>query len=188
MKLLHLVFVVGVRQSIEALVSGLWHGVDVVTLVVASDSSGQLHVFSHHGDSVGVDGTEVGVFEEASEIGFSGFLESDQGLGLESEFIVDTRSERSHDSVEWSSWQQHIGRLLISLDFSESDGAWSEPDLFLLLLALTLHSSFGGSSFLVDLLALGVNDGFGRRFLSFADLGSSVLCLWHLKKVKVSCK
>ena len=41
----------------------------------SSDSSGELDVLWHDGDSLGVDGAQVGVFEEADEVGLGSFLE-----------------------------------------------------------------------------------------------------------------
>ena len=45
----------------------------------ATDSASQLDVLGHDGDSLGVDGAEVGVFEESDEVGLAGFLESHDG-------------------------------------------------------------------------------------------------------------
>jgi hypothetical protein len=36
-----------------------------------------LDVLWHDGDSLGVDGAEVGVFEETNEVGLGGFLEGE---------------------------------------------------------------------------------------------------------------
>ena len=41
---------------------------------VSSDSLGQLQVSGHNGHSLGVDGAQVGVFEQGNEVGFSWFL------------------------------------------------------------------------------------------------------------------
>ena len=57
--------------------------------IVSSDSSGQLHVLLHQSDSVGVDRAQVCVLEEASDESLSGFLQSDDGLRLESETGID---------------------------------------------------------------------------------------------------
>ena len=46
---------------------------------VSSDSLGELDVSGHDGDSLGMDGAQVGVFEERDEVGLSGFLESQHG-------------------------------------------------------------------------------------------------------------
>ena len=42
---------------------------------VSSNSLGELEVSGHDGDSLGVDGAEVGVLEEGDQVSFSGFLE-----------------------------------------------------------------------------------------------------------------
>jgi len=62
----------------------------VVEVSLTTNSSGQLEVFFHDGDSFGVDGTLLGVLEQSYEIGLGGFLYSKESLGLESEFVVDT--------------------------------------------------------------------------------------------------
>ena len=49
------------------------------SLSFSSDSLGELHVLWHDGDSLGVDGAEVGVFEKSDHVGFSGFLEGKDG-------------------------------------------------------------------------------------------------------------
>ena len=41
----------------------------------SSDSACQLDVFWHDGDALGVDCAKVGVFEEADQVRFAGFLQ-----------------------------------------------------------------------------------------------------------------
>ena len=41
---------------------------------LASDTSGQLDVLWHDGDTLGVDSAQVGVLEQADQIGLSSFL------------------------------------------------------------------------------------------------------------------
>ncbi len=40
----------------------------------ASDSAGELDILGHDGDSLSVDGAQVGVFEEGDQVSFSSFL------------------------------------------------------------------------------------------------------------------
>jgi len=47
-----------------------------------SDSSCQLDVFLHNGDSFRVNGAQIGVFEEVDQKGFGGFLQCHDGLTL----------------------------------------------------------------------------------------------------------
>jgi hypothetical protein len=45
-----------------------------VSSALASDSARQLHVAGHDGDALGVQGAQVGVFEEADEVGLGRLL------------------------------------------------------------------------------------------------------------------
>merc|ERR1719464_2711195 len=64
------------------------------------DSAGELHVLWHDGDSLGVDGAEVGVLEKTNHVGLGSLLEGKDGGGLESELAsVPLRWRRS-------SWRQ----------------------------------------------------------------------------------
>ena len=51
---------------------------------LATDAAGELDVLGHDGDALGVDGAQVGVLEEANEVGLRGLLERDDGRRLES--------------------------------------------------------------------------------------------------------
>jgi hypothetical protein len=42
-----------------------------------SNTTSQLDVLGHDGDSLGVDGAQVGIFEQSNQVSFAGFL---QGL------------------------------------------------------------------------------------------------------------
>ena len=49
----------------------------------STDSPGQLDVLWHDGDSLGVDGAQVGVFEKADQVSLAGLLQSANGSALE---------------------------------------------------------------------------------------------------------
>lgn len=51
---------------------------------LATNATSQLDVLGHDCDSLGVDGTQVGIFKEANQIGFASFLQSHHGRALES--------------------------------------------------------------------------------------------------------
>ena len=67
---------------------------------VSSDSLGELEISGHDGDSLGVDGAEVGVFEQLDEVSFSSFLEGEDGRALESEFLLEFVGDFSDESLE----------------------------------------------------------------------------------------
>lgn len=166
----HLLLFVIVRELEELLIAGLRHGVTVVVVVITSNSSSQVHVLLHHSYSVGVDGAQVGVLEDAHQVGLRALLKGLHGVRGESQVVVNTVADGLDESLEWSSRQQEVGGLLVSLNFSQGHGSWSEPDL--LLVTLGLLDAFGGSSGLLvhlgsSLLGLGGN------------LRGSVLLFWH---------
>lgn len=84
----------------------------------SSDSSGQLHVLGHDGDSLGVDGAEVGVLEESDHVGLGGFLEGKDGGGLEPQVVLELRGDLSHESLEGQLPDEELSALLESSDFS----------------------------------------------------------------------
>jgi histone H3 len=108
---------------------------------LSSDSSGELHVLWHDGNSLGVDGAQVGVLEKTNHVGLGGFLEGKDGRGLESEVRLEVRSDLSNESLERKLSNEELSGFLESSDFSEGDGSWSESVWFL----HTSGSGGGGS-------------------------------------------
>jgi len=56
---------------------------------LSTDAAGELDVLWHDGNTFGVDGSEVGVFEESNEVGLGGFLEGENGGALETEVVLE---------------------------------------------------------------------------------------------------
>ena len=67
---------------------------------VSSDSLGELKVFGHDGNSLGMDSAEIGVFEQRDQVCFSGFLEGEHGLGLESNLLLELQGDFFDHSLE----------------------------------------------------------------------------------------
>ena len=59
-----------------------------------------LKISGHDGDSLGVDGAEVGVFEEGDEVGLGSFLKGQNSRALESKFLLELMGNFSHESLE----------------------------------------------------------------------------------------
>ena len=93
---------------------------------LTADSAGELHVLGHDGDSLGVDGAEVGVLEETDHVGLRGLLEGKDGGGLETEVVSELTGDLSDESLEWELSDEELSGLLESADLTESDGSWSE--------------------------------------------------------------
>ena len=60
---------------------------------LAADSSGQLDVFRHDGDSLGVDGAQVGVFEKTDQVGLASLLQGHDGRALEAQIRLEVLSD-----------------------------------------------------------------------------------------------
>ena len=88
-----------------------------------TDTSGQLDVLGHDGDTLGVDGAQVGVLEKADQVSFAGLLESHDGGALESEIGLEVLSDFSHQTLEWQLADEELSALLVTTDLSQGDGA-----------------------------------------------------------------
>jgi len=93
---------------------------------LSTDPPGQLDVLWHDGDSLGVDGAQVGVLEETDQVGFRSFLESHDGGALEPQIGFEILGDFSDQSLEWELSDQKFSGFLVSSDLSEGDGSWSE--------------------------------------------------------------
>jgi len=85
-----------------------------------------LDVLWHDGNSLGVDGAQVGVFEETNQVGFRGLLEGSNSGSLEAEIRLEVLSDFSDESLEGELSDEELSRLLVATDFSQSDGSGSE--------------------------------------------------------------
>ena len=171
-ELSHLLLLVGVWKLEELLVSGFWHGVTEVVVSITSDSSSEVHILLHDGNSVGVDGTKVGILENSDQVGLGTLLESLECVRGKSEVAVNTGGNRLDESHEWSSWD-HVGHgFLVLLDLSEGNSSWLESDLS--LLTISFLDSLGSSG---GLLSWSSSLGLGGNF------GGSVLLFWHFDRL-----
>ena len=76
---------------------------------VASDAFCQLKVLGHDCHSLGVDGAEVGVFEERNQVGLSCLLESQHCLALEPDFLFELSGALPHQSLEGKLSDEQVG-------------------------------------------------------------------------------
>ena len=124
-----------------------------------------------------MDGAEVGVFEKTNHVGLGGFLESEDSGGLESEIVLELRSDFSYESLEGKFSDEEFSALLESSDFSESDCSGSESVGFL-----------DTTSWLSGLLCLFVGDvlswGLSTGVLScslFSSCHFNLVCVFKFK-------
>ena len=98
---------------------------------LTTDSAGKLHILGHDGNSLGVDGAEVSVFEETDHVSLRGLLEGEDSGGLETELVSVLRCDLSDESLEGELSDEELGGLLETSDLTESDGTGSETVRFL---------------------------------------------------------
>jgi hypothetical protein len=133
---------------------------------LAADSAGELEVLGHDGHSLGVDGAEVGVLEQADKVGLGGLLEGEHGRRLEAEVVLELRSDLADESLEGELSDEELGALLEAADLAEGDGAGSEA------VGLLDATSGGGGSLLGLLVSDVLAGGLATGVLSSGLLGS----------------
>ena len=89
---------------------------------LATDTSGQLDVLGHDGDTLGVDGAQVGVFEETDQVSLGSFLESHDGRGLEAEIGLEVLGDLTDETLEGELADEKLGGLLVTTDLTKSHG------------------------------------------------------------------
>ncbi len=89
---------------------------------LSADAAGQLDVFGHDGDPLGVDGAQVGVLEQADQVSLAGLLQSHDGGALEAQVGLEVLSDLPHQALEGQLADQQLGGLLVAADLSQSHG------------------------------------------------------------------
>jgi histone H3 len=75
------------------------------------------------GDTLGVDGAQVGVLEEGDEVGLDGLLESTDGRGLEAEIRLEVLGDLTNKTLERQLADEKLGGLLVATNLTEGDGS-----------------------------------------------------------------
>ena len=89
---------------------------------LTTEAAGELDVLALDGDTLGVDGAEVGVLEEGDEVGLNRLLERTDGGALEAEVGLEVLGDLTDKTLERQLADEELGRLLVATDLTESDG------------------------------------------------------------------
>ena len=89
---------------------------------LTAETAGELDVLALDGDTLGVDGAEVGVLEEGDEVSLNGLLERTDGGALEAEVGLEVLGDLTNQTLEGELADEELGRLLVATDLTESDG------------------------------------------------------------------
>jgi len=92
---------------------------------LTTDAAGKLDVLGHDGDTLGVDGSQIGVLEQTNQVGLSSLLESQDSRALETEIGLEVLGNLTDETLEGELADQELGRLLVLSDLTESDGTGS---------------------------------------------------------------
>ena len=92
---------------------------------LSTDAAGQLNVLGHDGNTLGVDGAEVGILEEADEVGLSGLLEGKDGRSLEAKVALEVLGDLADEALERKLADEEVGGLLVTADLTQGDGTRS---------------------------------------------------------------
>jgi hypothetical protein len=84
---------------------------------------GQLDVLGHDGDTLGVDGAQGRVLEEADQVGPRGLLEGDDGGRLEAQVGLEVLGDLTDQALERELADQELGGLLVAADLAERNSS-----------------------------------------------------------------
>ena len=90
---------------------------------LATDAAGQLDVLGHDGDALGVDGAQVGVLEQAHQVGLGGLLQRQHGAGLEAQVGLEVLGNLTDQALEGQLADQQLRGLLVLADLAQGHGA-----------------------------------------------------------------
>ena len=80
---------------------------------LAADAAGELDILRHDGNALRVECAEVGIFEEADEVGLGSFLEGEDGRALEAEISVHVLGDLTDETLEGKLANEELGGLLV---------------------------------------------------------------------------
>jgi hypothetical protein len=88
-----------------------------------TETASQLDVLGLDGDTLGVDGAQVGILEEGDEVGLDGLLEGTDGGRLEAEVRLEVLGDLTNETLEGELADQELSGLLVPTDLTKSDGS-----------------------------------------------------------------
>jgi len=92
----------------------------------ATETPGQGEILWLNGDTLSVDGSQVGVLEEGDKISLGGLLEGHDCGGLEAQIGLEILSDFTNEALEGELPDEQFRRLLVPPNFTEGDGTGPE--------------------------------------------------------------
>jgi hypothetical protein len=91
---------------------------------LSSQSAGELDILGLNSDTLGMDSAQVGILEQADQVGLNGFLKSANGGRLEAEIGLEILRNLTNETLEGELSDEELSRLLVATDLTESDSSW----------------------------------------------------------------
>ena len=104
---------------------------------LSANAASQLNVLGHNGNTLSVDGAQVGVFEKTNKVGLGSLLEGKNGRSLEPKVTLEILSDLTNKTLEGELADEQVSGLLVPTDLTEGDGSGAVP-------VGLLHTSGGG--------------------------------------------
>ncbi len=90
---------------------------------LATNAAGQLNIFGHNGNSLGMDSAQVGVFEQPDEVGLRCFLQRHHCGTLEAKVALEVLSNFADQPLEGKFANEKFCGLLEFSNFTKSDSS-----------------------------------------------------------------
>ncbi len=90
---------------------------------LSTDTASQLDVLGHDGDTLSVDGAEVGVFKETDQVSLASLLQGHNSRALESQIGLEVLCDFTDQTLEGQLADQQLSALLVTTDLTEGHGA-----------------------------------------------------------------
>jgi hypothetical protein len=90
---------------------------------LSTDAASQLNVLRHDGDTLGMNGTQVGVLEQTNQVCLCRLLKSQDSGGLEAQVSLEVLSNLAYQALEGQLPDQKLRALLVLADFTKSNGS-----------------------------------------------------------------
>ena len=89
---------------------------------LTTETASELYILRLDGHTLGVDGSQVGVFKEPDQVSFRRFLQGTDGAALETQVGLEVLGDFSDETLEGQLADEQLGRLLVATDLTKSDG------------------------------------------------------------------
>src|SRR6185437_7800300 len=95
-------------------------------VALAAQPPGETHVLCHYGNSLGMQGAEVGVLKQVHQVGLGSFLQCLYSSRLETQVRLVVLGHFSHQPLEGQLPYEKLAALLVLANLSQSHSARSE--------------------------------------------------------------